>query len=114
MKKLSALLLASAFIFSATVSYAATSYEEYAKKRQAREEKFLNKIDAITKKNEENKAKIKEAQKQREEARKKQQEEIKKRQEAREAAIKKQQREAKKRQEARKESIQNLKDSFKF
>ena len=33
MKKLSALLLASAFIFSATVSYAATSYEEYAKKK---------------------------------------------------------------------------------
>ena len=92
MKKLSALLIASAFILSATMSYAATTYEEYAKKRQE----------------------IKEAQKQREEARKKQQQEIKKRQEAREAAIKKQQEEAKKRQEARKKSIQNLKDSFKF
>lgn len=107
MKKLSVIALLAAFILSAGASFAYTSYEDYAKQRQAKEQKLLNKInkpldDAAAKQKAQQK-KLEEQKKQRLEAQKKQQEAIKKRQEARKQSA-----------ENVKKDIKSIKDSFKY
>ena len=97
MKKISTILLAVMFMFSAGASFAAgNALQNYQQKRNEAIKKHDAKIDAYQKK----------------------QEEAKKKREADKKAFQKQQQErkeaAQQRQQQRKEAIQNLKDSFKF
>ena len=104
MKKLSTILLAVAFIASASASFAATDFlKDYQTKRDAAIKKQDEKLSEIQKKQEEAK-KQQEANKA---ALEKKQAEYKKQQEANKAAMQK-------RQQERKDAINTLKNSFKY
>ena len=118
MKKLSTILLATAFVLSASMSFAATgttnAFQNYQAKRDAAIKKHDAKVAEVQKKQQAN-----------QDALKKKQEEYKKQQQANKDALKKKQEEYKKQQEAnkkaaqqrqqqRKDAVKNLKDSFKF
>lgn len=100
MKKFSTILLASVFMLSAGMSFAATSssnaLQNYQAKRDAAIKKQDAKINEIQKKQQAN-----------QEALKKKQEEYKKQQEANKKA-------AQQKQQQRKDAVKNLKDSFKY
>ena len=121
MKKLSTILLAMAFIASASASFAATDFlKDYQAKRDAAIKKQDAKLSEIQKKQAEakkqqeaNKKAIEQKQKAQQDAIKKKQEEYKKQQEANKAALEKKQAEYKKQQEANKAALEKKQAEYK-